>query len=145
MNSPTIAKERIIAAPPERLFAALTMPDHIVAIFPFAEVEIEQRPGGVVMFRGESEGLPFTDSGVVEVWQPPQVFQYRYWSDNHGTERLPENEVVLRYEIERLPGGASRLQVTHSALPSVQYAAMMDMAWDLLLETLASRLEAGSQ
>ena len=142
MTSRTIMKSRRIAAPPERVFDALTVPDRIVDIFPFSGVEVDPREGGTILFRGEAEGKPFIDSGVVEFFRPAELFQYRYWSDNHGTERRPQNDVSLRYVLTRLPDGATQLDVTHSALPSKEYVAAMDAAWDHLLATLASRLEA---
>ncbi|MBE1527956.1 uncharacterized protein YndB with AHSA1/START domain [Sphingopyxis sp. OAS728] len=139
MSSLTIEKEFLLPAPRERIFACLTEPVRIVRIFPFEHVEIEPQVGGLIRFDGTADGRPFCDSGTIECFEAPTLFQYRYWSDNHDTVRSPDTEVVLRYELADAEG-ATRLTVRHSQLPSEAYAAMMDAAWDQLLAGFALAL-----
>ena len=68
-------------------------------------------------------------------------FQYTYWSDNHGTERTPENRLTIRYLITPAETG-SALSVTHSNLKPGAYHDMMVVAWDHILGQFKDQLEA---
>ncbi len=75
----------------ERVFSALTSSVEIPQFYPLKSVESTWTVGGEVLYKGEVEGAPFTDYGVIEQLESPSVYRYRYWSDNHGTQRMAEN------------------------------------------------------
>lgn len=144
MDRLEIVKETTLEAAPERVFAALTAPDEIVRYFPFQSVESEGREGGEITFRGEMGGQPFTDHGTITAWRPGREFAYSYWSDNHGTPRTPENHLAIRYLLEPLGEGRTRLRVEHGNVPAGPYHDAMEQAWDGLLALLASHLRGAA-
>jgi uncharacterized protein YndB with AHSA1/START domain len=136
----TIAKVITVEADPARVFTALTTPSEIVQYFPYREVEASACEGGAITFRGELGGQPFTDYGEITVWRPGHEFAYKYWSDNHGTPRTPENHLTIRYLLAPASSGGTRVEVEHANVPAGPYAEMMEGAWDGLLRLLAAHL-----
>ena len=137
-----LRKQVSLAATPERAFAALVEPGQITRFWPFREVVSSAVVGGPIVFSGEVDGVPFTVHGVIEAWDAPRHFRYRYWSDNHGTARLPENHMAIDYLLVPETEGCC-LVVTHENLMSGERAAMMDGVWDYLLSQLRAHLAQG--
>lgn len=144
MNAPLrVRKEVVLAAPPARVFAALVDPSQLTAYWPFTAVESAGVVGGTIVFHGEVAGQAFTDSGVIEAFEPACHFRYRYWSTNHGTEDRLENRMVVDYRLQS-DGEGCRLSVTHENLLASERVAMMDGVWDFLLGQLRAHVEGAS-
>lgn len=135
-----IEKSAVIRATRERLFSALTEPDEIVRYLPFKSVESDGCEGGRIIFRGDANGAPFEDIGVIEVHSPPAMFQYRYWSTNHGTAQQAENHLRISYTLTE--GGQNvLLNVRHSDIPPGPYHTTMTEVWEDILGGLKSYIE----
>ncbi len=140
-----VTKTIDIYVSPDRVFAALTSSAEIPRYFPLTRVDADWIAGGTIDLHGEADGRPFTDFGVIETLDPPTVFQYRYWSDNHGTVRSADNEVTIRYELSARQA-STRLTLTQSNLPSPELRQLMDdQVWDFLLGSLKQYLEDAAQ
>jgi uncharacterized protein YndB with AHSA1/START domain/catechol 2,3-dioxygenase-like lactoylglutathione lyase family enzyme len=107
-----------IAAPPERVFRALTEPKELLAwwgdsaAYPAIHWELELRVGGKWLSRWKNlaEGTEFELGGEVLECRPPHRLVVSWWD-----ERYPGLEqTTVEYDIVRLPGRGSRLRVTHS-------------------------------
>ncbi len=139
-----IKKSVQIRASRERVFKALTTSDEIPKFFPLNEVTSAWEPGSEVLYKGEVGGTPFTDYGVIEELSSPSVYSYRYWSDNHGTKRIPQNYVVIRYSLAETPEG-TELTLFQSNIRSKElYSLMETQVWDALLGALKNYVEAGT-
>lgn len=141
MERVTINKRIEISAPAAMLFDALTQPDQIICYYPVKRVESDMRVGGTVHYYGEHDGVSFTDFGTIDAFDRGRHFQYTYWSDNHGTERLPENHMTISYEIEA-DGSQSILIVAHRNAMSGEYSAVVDGIWDVVLNQLKIFVES---
>jgi uncharacterized protein YndB with AHSA1/START domain len=143
LDSFKIHKELKIAAPIDRVFKALTTSEEIPKYFPLKYVESEWGVGSEVLYKGEINGAPFTDYGVIEKLESPTNYSYRYWSDNHGTERKDENFLIISYSLEEIPD-FTVLKLTQRNIKSAQLYEMMNtQVWDFLLGSLKEYLEAG--
>ncbi|HMO51298.1 MAG TPA: SRPBCC domain-containing protein [Kiritimatiellia bacterium] len=140
MNSLTIRKSVYIDAKPEKVFDALTSSEDIVKYFPLKKVTSEWKVGSEILLDGEVNGNSFRDYGVIEALSRPRQFKYSYWSDNHGTERTPENHLTIEYRLSEEPQG-TRLNVEHANLRSEEMFRVMDAVWDHLLQGLAKYVE----
>ncbi|WP_394251083.1 SRPBCC domain-containing protein [Vibrio profundi] len=130
-----------INAPKARVFEALTNSDEIIKYYPLKEVASSWEVGAEVLYKGEVNGAPFTDYGVIEVLDDGNVYSYRYWSDNHGTERTPENHIFIRYALSETQTG-TELKLVQSNIHSEElYSLMEHQVWDFLLGSLKSYLE----
>ena len=110
-------------------------------LFPIERVESDGRVGGRFDLHGVADGEAFVDHGRIVEWEPGRVFAYRYWSTNHGTERAPDNEILLTYRIQALDAATSRLQAMQENLPSTEYQAVMRDSWPQLLARLRDSLQ----
>ena len=144
MNHFNIHKEITIYASPETVFDALTQSGQIVRYFPLKEVISEWRPGEEVLYKGEVEGVPFTDHGIIQTLVRPHQYSYQYWSDNHGTERLPENYLTITYTLSLTDNG-TLLKLEQCNIPTESLYKLMDEGvWDYLLNELKQYIEGPS-
>ncbi|BDA70516.1 hypothetical protein CAL7716_046820 [Calothrix sp. PCC 7716] len=72
---------------------------------------------------------------------PNEKFQYTYWSDNHGTERTPENHLTICYTLHQAEN-RTNLKLEHKNLKSEKMYLEMLNVWDFLLSNLKNFLEA---
>lgn len=103
-----------IAAPPERVFQALTDPDELVAWWGSPDTyqttawEADLRVGGTWRSRGHGhDGKPFSVCGEYLEVDPPRRLAYSWqydWNPGHVT--------TVRYQLDPIPGG-TRLTVRH--------------------------------
>lgn len=117
MKSFPIKKNVYIDATPETVFDALTSSTDIVRYFPLKTVTSEWKVGSEILLEGEVNGNAFRDYGVIQVLSRPSQFKYSYWSDNHGTERTPENHVTIDYRLSATQHG-THLELEQSNLRS---------------------------
>lgn len=136
----TVQKVIQINASPIAVFDAISDPNKIVQYYPVDAVRSDSRSGGQIIFEGKVDGHAFTDYGVIDIFVPPCEFGYSYWSDNHGTERLPENHMTIRYLLSGTEQG-TRLILEHKNLLTEERRNMMTSVWDFLLAQLKSYVE----
>lgn len=140
-NAFTITKEIDINTSREDVFNALTDSNAIVNFFPLTEVISTWQVGAEVLYKGNVDGAEFTDFGIIEILDRPNEYRYRYWSDNHGTERLPENYLTIHYKLTDDSGG-TKLGLEQSNLQSKeQFELMNNIVWDALLKGLKAYVE----
>jgi uncharacterized protein YndB with AHSA1/START domain len=79
---------RRLAHPPEKVWRALTEPEHLAAWFPM-DIEGERTPGARLRFvhRG-GEGPPF--EGEMLAYEPPRLLKFRWGDDTLRLELAPE-------------------------------------------------------
>lgn len=142
MDSFTIEKEIFINASPVLVFDMLTSSEQIVKYFPLKEVISEWEEGKEVLYKGEIDNKSFTDYGVIDIISRPDEYKYTYWSDNHGTERTPENHVSICYKLSKNASG-TKLELVQSNLRSKEMFQMMDVTvWDFLLNNMKNYIES---
>jgi len=142
MDTFVVEKEIKINSPIEDVFSSLTDSEEIVKYFPIKSVKSEWEEGKEVIYKGEVNGIPFTDFGVIEKLSSPSIYRYRYWSDNHGSERTEENHLVIEYALSSSSEGTS-VRVTQSNIKSKElYEMMENRVWDFLLDSFKQYLES---
>ena len=140
----TIEKQIRLEAPIESVFAALTSSEEIPKYFPLKSVDSTWEVGSEVLYKGEVNGVPFTDFGTIEKLTSPTEYRYRYWSDNHGTERTEENHLTISYTLEKSNKGTV-LTARQSNIKSPEmYELMNDQVWNYLLNSLKEYIEANT-
>ena len=130
-----------ICAPMSRVFSALTSSDEIPAYYPLKQVDSTWELGSEVLYKCEINGAPFTDFCVIEKLESPKIYAYRYWSDNHGTERAPENHLTISYVLSECSDG-TELTVSQGNIKSEELFELMEtQVWDYLLGSLKEYVE----
>jgi uncharacterized protein YndB with AHSA1/START domain len=138
----TILAEIEIAAPPERVFRALTQADEIVRWWGSPEVyqteswSADLRPGGAWRAGGRAaDGTPFSVTGVFKEVAPPSRLVQTWRADwDEGPE------TVLSYQLEATSNG-TRLTLRHDGFgDNARSCQEHAQGWDAVLGWLARHL-----
>ncbi|MGB7035653.1 MAG: SRPBCC family protein [Xanthobacteraceae bacterium] len=130
-----------IAAPPDKVWLALTSAEFTKKYFWDRSVEIEPKPGGAFVLR-LPDGRVNVQGNVVD-WDPPRKLSVTWqvaWPDEF--RKLPE--CLVSYEIAQA-GDAVRLTMTESHSWEVPEAILSGgrSGWPAVLSSLKSLLETG--
>jgi uncharacterized protein YndB with AHSA1/START domain len=140
MTTLAIQKNLLINASQSTVFDALTNSDKIIQYFLLKEVVSTWEVGGEIILKGSNGDKNFIDYGKIEILSPDNKFQYTYWSDNHGTDRLPENYLTICYTLHEVDNG-THLQLEHKNFKSEKMYSEMLKVWDFLLSSLKDFVE----
>jgi uncharacterized protein YndB with AHSA1/START domain len=118
MTERQIVESIDIAATPECVFRALTDPEALVAwwgdaaSYPATHWEMDLRVGGKWLSRWKNlaDGSEFELGGEILEVRAPHLLVVSWWDDRYPGLDL----TTVRYEVERLANGGSRVRVTHS-------------------------------
>ena len=144
----TVRRTITIAAPIEKVWAAITEAEHIARWFGQSAVLDEVAVGAAGIFSFEGYG----DFPVrIEELDPPRTIAYRWSNDNARAvdpdQVDPRRSTVFRFTLEPLDGG-TQLTVVESGFGSLaDPAASLESnrrGWDSELDELVAYLEDGS-
>ncbi len=136
----SIKKEIQLKAPASKVWEALTNPDLVRQYLVGAEVISDWKVGSKIVYCGSFNGIDFRDEGEITIFEPDKQFQYTYWSENHGTENVKANHVVLTYTLSESNYG-TLLSVSQENYQSKEIADAMKNIWDLILGKLKDVVE----
>ncbi|RSM86497.1 activator of HSP90 ATPase [Kibdelosporangium aridum] len=141
MVSDTIQRDITIAAPIEKVWAALTEEKHVKEWFG-DEAEVDLRPGGAIVFGWAAHGR---FHGTVETVEPPRRFSY-WWARPADTDPAPGNQTLVEFTLSE-DGDGTRLRVIESGFTTLsgdQELAVKDNTegWHLELDELRAYVEA---
>jgi uncharacterized protein YndB with AHSA1/START domain len=133
----TLRLERLIASPPETLFALWTEPAHLIRWWapdgyePVVEA-LETRPGGrwrIILRR--ADGGERAASGIFRIVEPPRRLAFTWaWDDTSGARG---HETEVRVSFEPAPGG-TRLVLVQSRFESKQACDNHSAGWSAALD-----------
>jgi uncharacterized protein YndB with AHSA1/START domain len=148
VNDKVLRLERLIAAPPERVFALWTEPDQLVKWwgpegFQLPASALEVRVGGRWRTTMRSpEGRLFTVSGVYRQIVPPNRLVLTWaWDDDNGV-RGHETEITVTFE--RAPGG-TRLTLVQQTFATTDARDRHSHGWLSSFVRLAAAAEQSLQ
>lgn len=127
---PAVRFRREFAQPVERLWAAITNPDHLAHWFP-SKVRMEPREGGTIEFFGDPNMPEARSSGTILIFRPPTRLAFSW----HASE--------LHFTIEAAGDGGCVLTLT-DVLETRDAAARNAAGWTLCLAELSKHV-AGQQ
>jgi uncharacterized protein YndB with AHSA1/START domain len=124
-DQPRIRFERVLAHPQEKVWRAITEPEHLACWFP-TTIDGERAAGAHLTFVfPKGEAPPF--DGEMIVFDPPNVMELRWGPD------------VLRLELHPVDGGT--LVVLLDTLEELGKAARDGAGWHTCLDGLAALLD----
>ena|ERR1700693_6165070 len=134
-----------IAAPPDRVFQALTTRDQALqwgggGAFQITLWEMDARPGGDWRFVSREKGSAreFDHHGKVVEIDPPRVLVYTWFANWHSD---PLHQTMVRWDLTPTATG-TRVKVTHSGLKELPEACTgYSQGWPGLLEDIKKFLE----
>lgn len=142
MMDQKIAKATMtISSPPSKVWEALTKPELIKQYFFGAEIVTDWKEGSPIVYRGQWEGKPFEDKGVVLKVEPNRRLTVTHWSPLSGVPDVPENYHRVDYLLEAV-GGGTRITITQDNNASDEEAAQSRKNWTAVLEGLKKLLKS---
>ncbi len=130
---PTLRIERRLAHRPEKVWRAVTEPDHLSQWYPFRVEELDLRVGGRIRF-DDGEGTSY--GAVITELDPPRVFAF---SEHAPASMTRESDDLLRIEL-RPDGDGCVLVFTHT-FDDRPAAASYATGWYGCLDALGMLLE----
>ena len=140
MNDLGIATSITIDAPIEEVWNAITTPEMIKEWFFGVDTETDWKVGSTLVHRGEWQGKPYEDKGVILRIEPPRELVHTHWSDASGKPDAPENYEEVTWELSG-GEGATELTITERNLPSEDAKALSEQSWQTVLSNLKALLE----
>lgn len=125
----------IVAAPPERVWAALTEPDHVRKYLMGTALATDWKPGSPITWSGEWEGKPYTDKGEVIEVEEGRRLTYTHFSPLTGAEDSPENYHTLWWTLEEVSGG-TQVVLNQDNNSSEEEAAHNGETWQQVMASL---------
>jgi uncharacterized protein YndB with AHSA1/START domain len=117
--------ERTLAHPPEKVWRALTEPEHLEAWFP-TTIEGGLEAGAELRFRHRHRDLPLMEGEMIAC-DPPLLLEFRWGPD------------MLRFVLE--PDGAGTRLTLTDTLEDLGKAARDGAGWHVCLDQLAHHLD----
>lgn len=130
-----------IEAPIERVWEALTSPPLIKLWFFGVDTETDWAVGSPIVHRGEYQGKPYEDKGVILELDPPRRLVHSHWSPISQLPDLPQHYELISWELAET-GAGTELTITESNLASEEAKATSEQSWRMVLHALKRLLEA---
>jgi len=131
--------QTIVKAPIEKVWDALTNPSVVKQYFFGSNLVTSWEPGSPLYFRGEWEGQPYEDKGIVQEYTPNQSLAYSYLSSWSGLPDLPENYLLVTYAVKAVPGG-TELTITQTNYDE-ERAKHSEGNWAMVVDGLKKLVE----
>ena len=123
------------------IWDALTNPARIKEYMFGTEATSDWQLGSTISFKGEWEGKPYEDKGVIMAIEPLRHVQYSYWSNLSGTPDTPENHALVSYTIDDNSDGTRTLTITQTNCSTTEQQEKSAQGWLYLLEQIKGQLE----
>ena len=139
----SVSRTITIAAPPAKVWVAITEPEHIARWHTSAATLSALEPGGTGHWTFDGEGdIPI----VIEAVDPLRSITYR-WSDKAGRQVNPSSSTIFTFTLESVETG-TQLTVVETGFESLDDPAKgladNQYGWTRQLDALTSYLEDAS-
>jgi len=124
-----------IEASPDRVWKVLVDPDSVREYMFGSEVVTDWMPGSPISFRGQWQGKPYEDKGVIVEVDEPVLLRYTHYSPLSGAPDVPESYHTLNFTLEPTPKG-TRLTLTQDNNDSEEAAEHSAGMWSQLLDSV---------
>jgi uncharacterized protein YndB with AHSA1/START domain len=119
---------------------ALVNPETIKQYMFGTDVVSDWREGSQIFWRGESEGKPYEDRGVILRLEPQRVLQYSHFSPLSGLSDKPENYHRVTVELSD-EGAGTRVTLAQDNNSTEQEREHSEQNWGMMLDALKKLLE----
>lgn len=138
----SVEESVMVEAPIERVWEAITTPPLIKQWFFGVDTETTWTVGSPIVHRGEYQGRPYEDNGVILEFQPPRVLVHSHWSPASGLSDLPENHERVAWNLSQAEDGTI-LTISESNLANREAKVTSEQSWRMVLQNLKELLEGG--
>ncbi len=129
-----------IHAPASTVWKALTDPKIIKQYFFGTNVVTDWKVGSPIYYRGEWQGRPYEDKGVILEFEPGRKLVTTHWSPSSGVPDLPENYHTVTYLLREQDGG-TEVRLLQDRNASEKEKQESEQNWNMMLSALKALLE----
>jgi uncharacterized protein YndB with AHSA1/START domain len=129
-----------INVPITKVWDALVNPEVIKRYMFGASVVSDWREGSSIVWKGEWQGRPYQDKGVILRFTPERTLQYTHFSPQSGVPDAPENYHTVTVELST-EGKKTRVVLTQDNNPTEQARDHSERNWNTMLAALKKVLE----
>jgi uncharacterized protein YndB with AHSA1/START domain len=141
MGKNLIAKAEIrINATTERVWNALVTPEAIKQYMFGTNVVSEWEEGSSITWKGEWQGRPYEDKGVILKFQPRRTIQYSHFSPLSGLPDKPENYHTVTIDLSA-EGSQTHVSLTQDNNATEEARAHSEKNWGMMLAAMKKFLE----
>lgn len=130
-----------VAAPPEKVWEALTDPALIQQYFLGTLVTTTWHVGDPITYSGEYNGKSYEDKGTILVFDPLVVLKTTHFSPGSGRPDAPENYHTVEYALDEASGGTT-VTITQGNNSTEEEVEQSTATWQLVLGNLKEFLES---
>ncbi len=145
MNTPTPntftgTSSILIRATPEKVWDALVNPEIVSQYLYGTEVSSDWQVGSPISYKGMWKDRPYEDKGTIVQFIPYQLLQTTYWSVFSEREDLPENYLLVSYQLAEADDGTMLTISTERNLSQLD-ADDVSKNWEYVLHLIKDLLE----
>ena len=136
----TASASTTIAAPPEKVWQALTDPEIVKQYFFGTQVTTDWKVGSPITYSGEWEGNSYEEKGkILEIDQGKKIVT-SYWSSMSGVPDVPENYQTVSYELAP-KGHMTEVTITQEGSKDQEAKKHSEENWGMVLDGMKKLLE----
>jgi uncharacterized protein YndB with AHSA1/START domain len=141
MNKNLVATASVtIDAPIARVWKALVNPAAIKQYMFGTNVTSDWREGSPIAWKGEWNGKPYEDKGVILQLKPERTLQYTHFSPQAGLPDRPENYHTVTVDLSA-QGQQTRVSLHQDNNPTDQAREHSEKNWTMMLSALKQYVE----
>src|SRR5215211_6229856 len=141
MDENQIARASIsINAPREDVWKALVNPEAIKQYMFGTTVVSDWKEGSPIVWKGEWQGKPYEDKGVILQLKPGRTIRYSHFSPLSGVPDRPENYHNVTIELSG-DGNQTQVALTQDKNASDEERAEAEKNWGMMLAGLKKFVE----
>ena len=129
-----------INAPAKKVWTALTDPKAIKQYYFGTDLTTDWKKGSPIKWKGEWEGKPYEDHGVVKRVEPERVLEYTHFSPMAGLPDKPENYHTITVELSG-DGKQTKVNLSQTNNPTDDARAHSEKNWKMVLDGLKKFVE----
>jgi uncharacterized protein YndB with AHSA1/START domain len=128
-----------INAPKEKVWEALTNPEMVKQYFFGTQLSGHWEVDGIIYFRGEWEGKPYEDKGIITAITKNEVLCYDYKSSWDPSPDVRENYLPVEYRLSEA-NGITTLAITQGS-PTQEQADHSSENWNMIMNGMKALVE----
>ena len=136
----TGASRITMRASAEKVWEALTNPEIVKQYLFGTEVISDWKVGSPIRYKGLWKDKPYEDKGTILELIPNKLLKTTYWSGFSEREDIPENYLVVSYQLEAADGETT-LTITTENNPSAADAEEVSKNWEYVQHLMKDLLE----
>ncbi len=130
-----------INASKTKIWKALIDPEQIKKYLFGTNTRCDWKVGSPIRFTGEWEGKPYEDKGTILQIEKEKILKYDYWSSMSGQPDLPENYLVVTYQLSE-KDGRTLFTLTQENCKTIEARDHSESNWKMVLDGLRSLVES---